>query len=164
MSARQLPVACDRRILKAFYTQYVAVLLILLVFTVGAFQRSLPSALVARTSERHEREPAPFGSLTLIGEGAGPQAHDSLDSQLDAVATILKEHDIRAVVSVRFREADSGNEQGSAIGEAVERLTLLEEIFREKQVASESLRLRIVGVGSRDDATTVDFEEAGDVR
>jgi hypothetical protein len=91
----------DRRILKAFYTQYVAVLLILLVFSVGIVARkSQPSnegALV------HTREPieVQIGEIELKELFAHERSAQLKDGrELEAVLEILRNHDVKATLTV----------------------------------------------------------------
>jgi hypothetical protein len=158
MTTSELPASCDRRILKAFYTQYVAVLLILLVFTVAAFQRAQAVGDFERPPERRMEEPSPFGLISLIGEDRDVSQRALLEGQLEAVATILREHDVRAVVNVPLqREGDDDK-----FREAIDRLSLIEDLLREKEISAESLRLRIISASPGSRVTTVDFEEVRD--
>jgi hypothetical protein len=124
----------DRKILRAFYTQYVAVLLIMLVFFVAAFQS--PTHGVSNTPEPVRMElPARAtlaGPLTfnpfVVGDSVA-QGH----AQLTAIAAVLKKHDVQA--SIVFEVARSPLEmRESDIATISARVDALERFFHEQQV------------------------------
>lgn len=161
MSARDLSTTCDRRILKAFYTQYVAVLLILLVFTVGAFQRAQPTASTPRAPERPLSDPSssPFGSLTLLGDINNANLRESVLGQLEAVVAVLREHDVRVVIKVPM-ELESEDVEGAArLKSGLDQLAALEDFFKESGLPAESVRLMLTSHSMGSKSTVVEFEE-----
>ena len=87
----------DRKILRAFYTQYVAVLLIILVLIIGSSRGMLPRDLSATGAINYETAPKQFGSISvgrLFETEYSTKITDT--SQLEAIAETLRNHDIRA--------------------------------------------------------------------
>lgn len=132
----------DRRILRAFYTQYVAVLLIILVFFVAAFQTaSLPKlphfperATIARS--------AAFGEIMLseafLTDGFSAEDHD----RLRALVEVLRAHDVTASVELTvprmaLAEVDNGAIRAATLTEQ------LDQFFRRHGVPSGSVRYAI---------------------
>jgi hypothetical protein len=124
----------DRKILRAFYTQYVAVLLIMLVFFVAAFQGRAAGVSTEPEPVRMEL-PASVslaGPLTFNPFGIGDsiaQGHD----QLTAIAAVLKKHDVQARIvfevprsPMEMRESD--------IATISARVDALERFFHDQQV------------------------------
>jgi hypothetical protein len=97
----------DRRILKAFYTQYVAVLLIVLVFVVSGFQGYEQQTEVA-SSPRVQKQAAPFGAISLRMPEVGHHGlTDDIMTELNVVAEFVRSHDIRATFRIPvFAEGD----------------------------------------------------------
>lgn len=130
---------CDRRILKAFYTQYVAVLLIMLTFTIGAFQRASQSVLVTPRESSAIPEAAPFGDLVVTGvfgvDGSVPQGHP----QLSALASVVRNHDVVLTLGISVPrlsfEADS-----ASVRRALRRIQALEQFFIREEVPLTALR------------------------
>jgi hypothetical protein len=91
-------IGVDRRILRAFYTQYVAVLLILLVFCVGSvYKGASPNS--NRTSSSN--------TGTAIASARYPEFFRAPDSAeindaggIQAVSEVLKSHDLRGVFTI----------------------------------------------------------------
>lgn len=149
-------ITCDRRILKAFYTQYVAVLLIILVFTVGAFQRA------SRTEDSRTLPPAPpeapsIGGLKIAQHfnELGQLGADT--AQLEAVAVVIREHDVRASISlpVSMQKIDSPL---TTVEQSLARVAALERFFEERGVGADSLDLVLGGLDATEGALTVTFE------
>ena len=155
---QEVPVSgsCDRRILKAFYTQYVAVLLIILVFTVGAFQRS---------SQRDDRgarpaivpqEAAPIGGIQIAQkfDELGQLGPDT--AQLEAVALVIAEHDVTASIAlpVNMQKIDAS---GTTVEQSLARVSALERFFAERGVGEESLELVVGGPDAREGMLVVRF-------
>jgi hypothetical protein len=141
---------CDRRILRAFYTQYVAVLLILLTFCVAAFQRASAAApavepvLAAREPKAQEvaladmHIPDPFGGTASI-----PAGHP----QLKAVAMFIKSHDVHVSLSLSL---DRAKLQASPqlMAELAARAEAVEDFLLRESVPPGSFSLSIeAGVG-----------------
>ena len=123
----------DRRILRAFYTQYIAVLLIVLVFFVAAFQRSqtdspvetaYPELIAQESSVIRPLEIRAFSDDGVI----------LLNShELDAIAEVLRSHDLRAEVAVFVKHYDFDATQGEVSG-GLRRARLVEDFFRHRGV------------------------------
>lgn len=149
---------CDRRILKAFYTQYVAVLLIILVFTVGAFQRtSIPDLAIAHPAPIIRDAPS-IGALQ-IAHPFGQEGRLLADTaQLQAISMVLKEHDVRAVMtlsaSMRSKEAE-----GDVVMESLAHIDALETFFRTQGVSDSSLKFVLDSSVATTGNITVEFEE-----
>ncbi len=89
----------DKRILKAFYTQYISVLLIILVFTVGS-----ASGTREKTSKQeatYQEEKVALGAISIPGgvDASGTLSPDAV-SALEAVSKVLLNHDVTATVRV----------------------------------------------------------------
>jgi hypothetical protein len=104
----------DRRILRAFYNQYVAVLLIILVFNIGVAVRptskQLPSA--APTIREQVKGGNFAGEIilsNLFSEGGSTQIADKSD--LLTIEEVLKNHDIRAVFKIYVPLKDRSGEE-----------------------------------------------------
>ncbi|MEY4670063.1 MAG: hypothetical protein RL518_2762 [Pseudomonadota bacterium] len=149
--------SCDRRILKAFYTQYVAVLLIILVFTVGAFQRTSPGNDVSSIRPGIQKQMPTIGGLeiaqsfTELGQ-LGPRT-----DELAAVAAMLREHDVRAsiVLPISMQKIDSPK---PTVEEALARLAALERFFDERGIGEDSLELVLGGPEAREGVLLVRFQ------
>jgi hypothetical protein len=87
----------DRKILRAFYTQYVAVLLIILVLIIGSSRGMFPRDLSATGAVNYEPTPKQFGSISVGRLFETEHSAKIIDtSQLEAIAETLRNHDIRA--------------------------------------------------------------------
>lgn len=149
---------CDRRILKAFYTQYVAVLLIILVFCVGAFQRASAHASSAQPPTRLIVERPPIGRLELevAFDSAGSLARNPVE--LEAVADVIKAHDVRAMVTLPSLTVDEHLDlRDVEVGLA--RLDALRGYFSALGIAESDVVLVIGGPEGRFGKVTVTFEE-----
>lgn len=148
---------CDRRILKAFYTQYVAVLLIILVFTVGAFQRTTGTSPPAVEPIAVIEEPPLIGALEIAQDfdDAGQLAGDT--SQLQAVSTLLEEHDVRAVVTVASHNKDHETDLVD-IENSLARLHSLERFFMEQGISDAAVSFVIGGPLARSGMVAIHFE------
>lgn len=104
----------DRRILRAFYNQYVAVLLIILVFNIGLAVRpvskQLPSAAPAIIEQVKGGNLAGEIVLSnLFTERGSLQIADKSD--LLTIEEVLKNHDIRAVFKIYVPLKGRGGEE-----------------------------------------------------
>jgi hypothetical protein len=148
---------CDRRILKAFYTQYVAVLLIILVFTVGAFQRATRNADPSSLPPAAPQEAPSIGGLKIAQDfnELGQLGADT--AQLEAVALVIKEHDVRASISlpVSMQKIDSPL---TTVEQSLARVASLERFFAERGVGEDSLELVLGGPDASEGALSVSFE------
>lgn len=150
-------ITCDRRILKAFYTQYVAVLLIILVFTVGAFQRASRTDYSRTLISPAPQEAPSIGGLKIAQHfnELGQLGADT--SQLEAVAVVIREHDVRASISlpVSMQKIDSPL---TTVEQSLARVAALERFFEERGVGADSLDLVLGGADATEGALTVTFE------
>jgi hypothetical protein len=143
----------DRRILKAFYTQYVAVLLIVLVFSIASFQRAVSGPSTSPVATSASINPV-IGSLRLSplfdqnGEFAGAHA------ELVAVATLLREHDVRAVFTIA-----RGSEPGEVYDDLLQRVSAVERLLEDLRVAPSSFRFVVASPNVDERGIRVDFEE-----
>lgn len=150
-------VGCDRRILKAFYTQYVAVLLIILVFTVGAFQRTTGmNASVVEPIPVIAASPS-IGALEieLSFDDAGQLTGDT--SQLHAVSTILKEHDVRAIVTVATHNRNQDDDVTN-VEDSLARLGSMETFFSEQGHSEGAVSFVVGGPAARSGRVAIHFE------
>lgn len=149
---------CDRRILKAFYTQYVAVLLIILVFTVGAFQRTTgTTAVVTAPIPVLENRPS-IGALDIEQDFDDDGQLKGDTSQLQAVSTILEAHDVRAVITVATRNSD-GETNLVDIEHSLARLESLEKFFMNQGLSEAEVTFALGGSEARRGRVAVHFEE-----
>jgi hypothetical protein len=149
---------CDRRILKAFYTQYVAVLLIILVFSVGAFQRA--SAHTRTSVERSlvMIERPSVGSLELDVEFDSSGSVAGSAPELAAIVDVIKEHDLRARVTLATPIAD----EHTALREVeavLARIEALRHYFSSRGLSESDVQLFVGGPEARSGKVSVQFEE-----
>lgn len=149
---------CDRRILKAFYTQYVAVLLIMLVFSVGAFQRASKRAVQSAPHISVAAERPSIGGLEFDIEfdSSGALARSSDD--LDAVAVVLREHDVRANITLPAPSAEDDAELVDVEG-VMARLDAIRGYLDSRGVSESDTRFYLGGPDARVGKVTVRFEE-----
>jgi hypothetical protein len=142
-------IGCDRRILKAFYTQYVAVLLIMLVFTVGAFQRASQREVAPTSAQTAPLDKAQIGGLEIaqVFNELGALGGDTV--QLEAVASVIREHDVTASISIPVNMKKIDVTQNT-VEVAVAHLTSLERFFTERGVGAGSVEFVLGGPEARD--------------
>ena len=157
MRSQSLHQGCDRRILKAFYTQYVAVLLILLVFCVGAFQRSSKEAVAVSAPSQPLVATIPVGTITL-GEISEVDQESKGRAQLEAVASLLREHDVEATFVFSVAKvvpiADA-----SEVDDALERIRVIERFFTAQNIPSNALRFIIRENEEKKGTATIELVE-----
>ena len=140
----------DRRILRAFYTQYVAVLLLVLTFTVGAFQRAHSnrgSASAGLLSQKLSQSgevaiPCAFTEVGVVNRGCEP---------LMAVTRVLSMHDLSAEVFVATPRLDF-DPHSSSFTRTMRRVEALEDHFEDHDVPLRAVRI----------VAATDIEPAGD--
>lgn len=87
----------DRRIMRAFYTQYVAVLLIILVLIIGSSRGMFAQKVSESESISYERIPKQFGDMSIAQIFNTEQSTTISDTrELEAIAETLRNHDIQA--------------------------------------------------------------------
>jgi hypothetical protein len=146
----------DRRILRAFYTQYVAVLLILLVFCVGASSSGKPrpreqtqglvaarSAIVLGTFEYNDI----FSSASSAEIKEGPQ--------LKSLIEILQNHDVRAVLKVHASLDSHGVNESTR---ALERAHALRARLLDGRIPAEAMRILIAHSSSGSSELSIEFQ------
>jgi|688.fasta_scaffold438935_1 hypothetical protein len=151
-------VSADRKLLKAFYTQYTAVLLIILTFTIGAFQRTIQAELSINSIPVWAPR-ATVGSLEISGVFTSEGELDPSAPQLNAIAEVLTQHDlnVRVVMSV----ADLGlREYSTSLRRAGIRLEKLRKFFLSRGVPESALVLATRLNESNVDTIRVEFIEA----
>lgn len=149
---------CDRRILKAFYTQYVAVLLIILVFSVGAFQRASANTAspVGRPVVTTEAPSVGRLELEVAFDRTGALVGNS--AELGAIVDVLKEHDLRARITL----ASPMEDEGTVLHEVEAVLAQVEALrsyFGSQGLSESDIQLFIGGAEARVGKVTVQFEE-----
>lgn len=91
----------DRRILRAFYTQYVAVLLILLVFCVGTASNEGPAPLSKLDVHVEQRTAPQLGVVVYEALFTSETSAELKEgAELQAVIEMLRNHDIRATFTL----------------------------------------------------------------
>ena len=157
-------VGCDRRILKAFYTQYVAVLLILLTFCVGAYQRATQSARMPVVKETPSvfvpREaPVRIAEMTLENVFDGGTVIVREHPQLAAVAVFIKSHDVHARISLPvtrgYLEANP-----DLLNTLVARVDAAESFLLSQGVPPDAFVVRVTTDGGEGRSLVVHFEHA----
>jgi hypothetical protein len=156
--------AVDRRILRAFYTQYVSVLLIVLVFGIWTFQLSAvqPSTAAPRVSSVAPTAP-PVGVLHIedpFEVGATVTLRSS--AELEAIAETLRNHDLRA--TFRFKNALQDAQTDIVATTMLLRLEALRAFFQAQGVPADAVTVAL-GSGFGDGAKTeISFEFVGRAR
>jgi len=152
--------AVDRRILRAFYTQYVSVLLIVLVFGIWAFQRSSqPLPADGELSAWALRVP-PVGEMILEDPFAGERgASIHTTSQLDAVIELLKNHDVRGVFHIP--QATQFAAPSTDAPDILLRIDALRSVLMHQGVPAEAIRVLVEGGTRQSPKMRVSFEMTG---
>jgi len=146
----------DRRILKAFYTQYVAVLLILLVFSVGVVAQR---GVVRGDYSSKSVAKAPIkviGSIKcaeVFSNAASPEIVNSQD--LAAVVETLLNHDLRGVFTLYIPVG--GNAHDTSLS-ALARVKLLREYLNGLGVPEEAYRFALITSVEASSEVAVAFE------
>lgn len=153
-------VGCDRRILKAFYTQYVAVLLIVLTFCIGAYQRAsvrgnFPKA-AAVMGMPADVQLTEMNIETLFAEGG--ELRDG-DARLEAVASLLKSHDVNATIVLSAERSELGGNSR----DLARKLHEIEQFLAARSVPREAFVLRVRAESGRKSEVSVSFARPGEV-
>jgi len=145
----------DKRILKAFYTQYISVLLIILVFTAGRVgsvrkQDFIPKMIV-------EEKSATLGAVSIrTGADASGTLSEEADSALEAVSKVLLNHDVTATVKISVNSHPDSDAQLQ-----LERALATSHKFRavlvEHGVPEHAVRSVIVRGGAETGAASISF-------
>jgi len=144
------------RVPQALSLQYVSLMLIILTFVIGAFERT-PSAPETPVLVEEAPAPEPAG----LGTGPSPSAWSSPRGALDtltierlfepggrevnrhrgeAIATLLRSHDLLSEIEVR---ADVFEGQGESIGLALRRGRTLAAWLSARGVPAEAVRIHV---------------------
>ncbi len=136
----QAAVTMDRRILRAFYTQYVAVLLIVLTFTIGAFQRAADAPREQQLPlVKPFSQPAPIGGMVIPAVFTADGAVAVGNERLEAVVKVLEDHDLRALITVAVPRLDF-DERSSSLRRTIRRLEALELFFADRTIPRTAVR------------------------
>jgi hypothetical protein len=148
---------CNRRILKAFYTQYVAVLLIVLVFTIGSFQRASKSGVpVAAATPVVSTAIGNFPVGNVFDEQG--KVHDG-HARLQALVEVLKAHDLQATIVVPSTVEFKRGEEPTALS-SMKSVEALEKFFRSYALPSQAVRFVVrPRLSHETEALHVYFEE-----
>jgi hypothetical protein len=151
-------VSPDRRVLKAFYTQYVAVLLIILTFTIGAFRRSLPSQEVSAIPPLWTPR-AVVGAISIEDLFTAEGSVNEQNPRVRAVAEVLKNHDLlmRATYLVPRLEFDR---ESVSLKRALRRLEALREYLRSQSVPDAASILLVRAADEGASTVSVQFLES----
>ena len=153
-------VSPDRRVLKAFYTQYVAVLLIILTFTIGAFRRTLPDGLSATAPTVVWAPRAVVGSLSIAElfrpDGAVNPGHP----QLAAIREVLQQHDLTLKATYLVPRLQFDHETTS-LRRAFRRLESLRGYLRDSGVPEEAAILLLQRSDKAFDSVDIHFIDSG---
>lgn len=158
MRTRTEHMVCDRRILKAFYTQYVAVLLIILVFSVGAFQRASAHAVTSAPRALVITEPPSIGRLEVEVEFDASGALTRNPTELEAIAEVIKEHDVRATVTLALPPQDEEAELFD-VEVVLARIDSLRSYLVSRGLSESDFNIYLGGSDARPNKVTVEFEE-----
>ncbi len=141
-------VGVDRRILRAFYTQYVAVLLIILVFCVGS---------VYKQSTQQRQEPELSQEAQLLASVRYPEFFTALESAeisdtggIKAISEVLTSHDLRGVFAIPAFISGNAQEVATTVGLRAKALRT-----RAAQDGIPAQAIKIVVVPSRYPSATV---------
>jgi hypothetical protein len=150
-------VVVDRSILKAFYTQYVAVLLIMLVFTIAARAPKQKHSQYSETKDMPEAA-ALMGTMMLHNpemlEGDLPFKESA---ELDAVGEILRNHDLRALFRISLKQQEGHNAEARFRG-ALSRVEEIKRYLLNQNVDPLAVRIAVEDGVSQEAKILVDFE------
>jgi hypothetical protein len=152
---------CNRRILKAFYTQYVAVLLIVLVFTLGAFQRASHTGNRDALRKNNAPQAHGLGSITLSQVFTDEGSVVPNQAELKALATVLKEHDLKIVIAIPTNEISS-RPGDAGVSWAMREVASLERYFKAEGISSAAIRYLVYGRSESPGTIKIYLEEAFD--
>jgi len=156
----ELAAGADRRILRAFYTQYVAVLLIVLTFTIGAFQRT-SQVQDAVVTGQVRRDAPQIGTFNIEGALTPDGSVVSDNQQLQALVKVLEEHDLTASVVLSVSHLEF-NQNASSLRRVFRKLTSLERFFEQHAIPASAIQFVAEESGEISDSITVRlFTEEG---
>jgi hypothetical protein len=132
-------------------------LLILLVFTVGAFQRASKDAAATSVDPRPVVAKVPVGRI-LLGDLSELDQESKGRMQLAAVATMLREHDLEATFVFSVAKAVS-NADVSEVDDALEHIAVIERFFVSEGLPSSATRFIIREDEAKKGTVTVELVE-----
>ena len=155
-------VGCDRKILKAFYTQYVAVLLILLTFCVGAYQRSPEKAVAAAPALPARVPDVRLAGFTIDDPYAGQEQIPDGEPHLSAVVALIKNHDVNATLELSLPRPAFQQDKDGVRG-ALRRAAAIESFLLSRGVERHTFTLVIRDTGGDGKSVSVTFVRPGEV-
>jgi hypothetical protein len=135
--------AIDKRILSAFYTQYLAVLLIVLVACIAMFS-TRAGAVKANVDAAPQVQTRFAGSKALVDPFVDNEPTLKYTIELEAIAATLREHDLQATFRLVETESDV-----ASIAQALPRLDAIRIFMEERGVPSAAIRTVISDAGPR---------------
>ena len=135
-------IGCDRRILRAFYTQYVAVLLILLTFSIAAFQRATQTAPKAQGVVLGVSTEEEIGTLSIHNLFLASGEISSDNTQLKAVAAVLQNHDVNAEISLSTSREQLESDP-AVLSQLLTRAHLIEDFLIREAVSTQTFKIAI---------------------
>lgn len=140
----------DRRLLAAFYTQYVALLLILITYTVGLLAgapittQNVHEELPVKSESHHapQHQAAMLGTFSVSNIFLDDGRVASENSELAAIATVLRAHDVSAVVRLSVPRLGVPNDS-SSVRRALRRIESLEAFFADQHVPDQAFRILV---------------------
>lgn len=159
MLERQTPqVASNRDVLKAFYTQYVAVLLIVLVFCVGAFQRSTKLVLTHQGAVTTTKGAPAIATLRVSPEFDDNGGLVVIPAELSAAVALVREHDVRARIELHIGHDDGGQEL-SAIERSLAQIESLRAYLLSDGLNNSDLTFALTETKDALEHVSINFEE-----
>ena len=146
-------IGCDRRILRAFYTQYVAVLLILLTFSIAAFQRATQTAPKAQGVILGVSPEEEIGTLSIHNLFLASGEISSDNTQLKAVATVLQNHDVNAQISLSTSKEQLESDP-AVLSQLLTRAHLIEDFLIREAVSTQTFKIAIKTDATKTDTST----------
>lgn len=146
----------DRKILRAFYTQYVSVLLVVLVVSIRDAQRDLAHPSSASVQAARTQLPVPVGTMELR-EIFVSDTSAELDNgrELEAVLETLKNHDLRAIFTLNA-PLSSSSLDGFRL--AIARARAIRSRVVGLRIPSEALRVVVGSTANSVSQASVSFE------
>ncbi|MFN4896039.1 MAG: hypothetical protein ACK5GN_01060 [Pseudomonadota bacterium] len=131
----------DRRILRAFYTQYISVLLILLVFCIGLVGSNKQVPGVGRAQLTNLSDRTAIGSLRLANAFSKDASSELLvAAELSAIRETLLNHDLRGVFTL-YMHIGSDHEISAEIAAA--RVTALRSTLTAQGVPADAVEVLV---------------------
>lgn len=147
----------DRRIMRAFYTQYVAVLLIILVVIIGSSRGMFARDVSISGNTHYDRIPKQFGDMSIAGIFDTEQSTTISDTrELEAIAETLRNHDIQ----VKFNLLSDKLKDNQAV--ALERARAVRSWLLSKNLPSDAFSVLVSTKTDSKKSDSVIFEPMED--